>query len=259
MQLMPELSVIVSNYNNVNKLKLCLNAYRNQTLTDFEIIVASDGSSDESMEYVKSHVNSFPFKLKAVWHVDSGYRLARIRNCAWRIAQSDRVIFTDQDLVPNADLLANYARFKNTEVALAGYIGWIDECIHKAFTEDSITRITNFEPFMTQPEQRNLQKYNSWVLWGGNLSVLRNLYEITGGFDEDFQAWGGEDTDLGVRCDLMKYRIKTLPEAKVFHLNHPPSNSLNRAGSDLFFKKKRYEKTIKRNIGADYSDVVIVE
>lgn len=255
---MTVLSVIISTYNGLDKLQLTLNAYKNQTLSDFEIIVACDGSSDGTIEFIKNNKNSYPYQLRAVWHEDQGYRLARIRNCAWRIANSNRVIFTDQDIIPNADCLMNYAIYENEEVAITGYIGWIDSAIHSVFTIETISQIKNFEPFMTQPEMRDFKKYNSWILWGGNMSVTKKLYELTGGFDEDFIAWGGEDTDLGVRCDMLRYPIKVLPEAKMFHMNHERSNSLNAAGSELFYKVKQYDKTTKRNINADYLDVISI-
>lgn len=256
---MTEISVVISSYNSLNKLKLCLNAYRNQTLEKFEVIVACDGSSDGTLDYIQENIHNFPFRLRCVWQEDKGYRLARIRNCGWRLATANRVVFTDNDIVPNSDCLANYACYKNTEAAITGYIGYIQENVHIAFTEESISRIKDFEPFMTSPEKRNMKKYNSWVLWGGNLSVTKQLYELTGGFDEDFISWGGEDTDLGVRCERMGHHIMVLPEAKMFHLDHPPSNSLDKSGSELFFNKKRYEQTIKRNTNAGYSDIIVIE
>lgn len=255
---MPEISVIISTYNDLPKLKLCLAAYKNQSISDFEVIVASDGCSDGTVEFVRENKNKYPYKLSGVWHKDEGYRLARIRNAAWRIAESNRVLFTDHDLVPNADCLANYTRFQNEEIALAGYIGYIDEAIHRIFTEETISLIDRFEPFETETEKRDLLRYNSWVLWGGNMSVTKKIFDETNGFDEEFVAWGGEDTDLGVRCERMKYPIRTLPEAKVFHLNHEKKNSANPAGSELFYKKKRYERTIKRNQNVSYDDIVTV-
>lgn len=253
---MHDISVIISSYNGLNKLKIALSAYKNQTLQNFEVIVASDGSSDGTLEFIKENTNRYPYRLRCVWQPDQGYRLARIRNCAWRIADSERVVFTDQDIVPNSDCLANYAKYKNEDIAIAGYIGWIDENIHKIFTEDSVSKINNFDPFMTEPEMRNFRKYDWNVLWGGNMSYLKEAFVATGGFDEEFIGWGGEDTDLGLRYYRAGKPIKTLAEAKMFHLNHPPSNSLNRTGSELYYKIKQYDKSFKRNAAADYSDVV---
>lgn len=252
-----DLSIIVSTYNGLEKLKVCLAAYKNQAFTNFEIIVASDGSSDGTIEYVKNNKHLYPYTLRYVYHEKQGFRQARIRNCGWRIAEANRVIFTDHDLVPNADCLAHYSVYANQEGALAGYIGWIDPQVHIAFTEDSVWRIKNFEPFMTEPEKRDLQKYNFWVIWGGNASFSKKIYEETGGFDEEFTGWGGEDTDLSLRCERMGYLIKTVPEAKMFHLNHPPSNSSKRPnGSDLFFQTKQHDMSIKRNLNVTYEDVM---
>jgi len=255
---MPDISVVISSYNSLPKLRLCLNAYRNQTLSHFEVIVAVDGSSDGTLEYIRANLSSFPFRLRCVWHEDKGFRLARIRNCAWRIANSDRVVFTDNDMVPQADCLEQYARFNKTNYAFAGYIGWINEVAHSSFTEDNIGSITDFEPYMTQPESRDLSTADFWRFWGGNISLAQSTYPLTNGFDEEFTAWGGEDTDIGMRLTLAGVSIKPLPEAKMFHLNHPSSNSNKREGAEFFYKHKVHSRVIRRNENADYSDVVVI-
>lgn len=255
---MHDLSVVISTYNGLDKLKLTLAAYRNQTHKNFEIIIAADGSNQETLDFISSNKKNYPYQLKCVWHKDEGFRLARIRNCGWRIAESNRVIFTDHDIVPNADCLSNYLKYSDHDLALTGYIGWINEEIHSLFSEENIGKIDRFEPFMSEPEKRNFRKYDWQVVWGGNCSFTKDIYDKTGGFDEEFIGWGGEDTDLALRCQRGGWLIKTVAEAKMFHLNHQPGNSLNRTGSDLYYKHKRHDRTIRRNLDADYSDVITI-
>lgn len=88
------------------------------------------------------------------------------------------------------------------------------------FTEDSISKIIKFDPFMTLPEVRNLYRYTPSVICDGNMSFTKEIYKKTNGFDETLPE-GISDTDLAFRCDQNGILIKTVPEAKMFHLNHP--------------------------------------
>lgn len=260
----PAISVVISTYNKKTSLELTLHAYKNQSLVNFEVIVADDGSSDGTTEYIRECIekNTFPYKLKYAWQPDEGFRLARVRNCGWRIAEADRVVFTDHDLVPNPDCLAMYDTFRRKEeVGIAGYIGWIDESIHRSFGIEQICSLGSFDQYMTEPERRNLSKYNYLVLWGGNMSLPRRVLQEVGGFDEDFKAYGGEDTDLALRLHRMRVPIVTLPQAKMFHLNHPFRNRVDEngnelVGSKLFYDVKMKDTSIKRNANASYEDVL---
>ena len=52
--LMPEMSVIVLNWNGKHFLETCLTALRRQTFRDFETILVDNGSTDGSTEYVRA-------------------------------------------------------------------------------------------------------------------------------------------------------------------------------------------------------------
>ena len=49
------ISIIVPTYNNANYLKKCLDSLVKQTLKDIEIIVINDGSSDDTINILKSY------------------------------------------------------------------------------------------------------------------------------------------------------------------------------------------------------------
>src|ERR1039457_4092577 len=52
---MPEISVIILNWNGKDFLDDCLVAMRRQTFRDFETILVDNGSSDGSVEYIRKH------------------------------------------------------------------------------------------------------------------------------------------------------------------------------------------------------------
>jgi glycosyltransferase involved in cell wall biosynthesis len=207
---MVELSVIIT-HNDIDKLKLCLNVYQNQTFPDFEIILTNN-ILDNSI------LNKFPYKT-VKHNTTKHFNLAQIINHACDIASANRIILSNQNFVPNSDLLANYARYIDQDVFLAGYIGYIDDSVNRAFSEETIARITKFDPFITQPEFRNFNKYDWQIVREGNFSFTKNIYNKTGKFDEKLDS--DIIRDFSLRCHKQNFLIKGLPEAKMFKLDKP--------------------------------------
>ena len=58
---MIKLSIITINYNNVNGLKKTIESVVNQSATDFEYIIIDGGSTDGSIDLIKSHENKINF------------------------------------------------------------------------------------------------------------------------------------------------------------------------------------------------------
>ena len=55
----PSTSIIVVNWNGGKYLPECLRSLKDQTFADFEVILVDNGSTDESIEYVRSHFQGF--------------------------------------------------------------------------------------------------------------------------------------------------------------------------------------------------------
>src|SRR5215467_12271758 len=52
---MPEISVIIVNWNGKHFLEECLSALRRQVFRDFEVILVDNGSNDGSVEYIQAN------------------------------------------------------------------------------------------------------------------------------------------------------------------------------------------------------------
>ena len=78
----PSIGVVVSTYNAPEYLRRVLEGYRVQSRYPDELIVADDGSTEETARVVESFAAEAPFAVRHVWHEDNGFRLAQIRNRA---------------------------------------------------------------------------------------------------------------------------------------------------------------------------------
>ena len=75
-------AVIVTTYNRPDALAAVLAGYFEQTEMDFELLVADDGSTDDTRALIANHAARAPFALHHVWQEDSGFRPGAARNRA---------------------------------------------------------------------------------------------------------------------------------------------------------------------------------
>ena len=64
-----KLSVIITTYNSEEWLKKVLFGYLNQTETDFEVVVADDGSTEKTKLVIDSFSPKFKYKIVHVWKI----------------------------------------------------------------------------------------------------------------------------------------------------------------------------------------------
>ena len=89
------LSIIVPVYNVENYIKECLESLVNQSLTDYEIIVVNDGSTDNSQLIIDKYKNHYPNLIKS-YHKSNG-GLSDARNYGLKISNGDYITFVDSD------------------------------------------------------------------------------------------------------------------------------------------------------------------
>ena len=120
----PAVSVIIPLYNAENYISECLNSILNQTLTDYEVIVVDECSTDSSMEIVKSYAEKFGERLKLTstlkYFDNDGYTA---RNKGLSLSKGEYVFFVDADdfIADNAlEVLYTAASDFNADVVYTG-------------------------------------------------------------------------------------------------------------------------------------------
>lgn len=92
---MKKVSVIVPVYNVQNYLEKCLNSLVNQTLSEIEILVVNDGSTDNSQQIIDSFQERYPEKICSFWKENGG--LSDARNYALDRVKGEFIGFVDSD------------------------------------------------------------------------------------------------------------------------------------------------------------------
>lgn len=120
---MPKVSVIVPVYNAEKYLHECVNSILNQTLSDLELILVDDGSTDSSPVLCDQYAAQ-DARVKVI-HKANG-RAASARNAGLRAATGEYVAFVDSDDWISSDM---YEKMLQTgaDVTLCDYVRFQDE------------------------------------------------------------------------------------------------------------------------------------
>jgi glycosyltransferase involved in cell wall biosynthesis len=232
-------AVVVTTYNRPDALALVLEGFLAQTVHDFALLVADDGSTGETKRVVEACAARAPFALRHVWHEDRGFRAAAIRNRAVAATDADYVIFTDGDCVPSRGFVAAHLRLAERGWFLAGnrmllarnfttrvlaeripLHAWTNAQWLGAWLRRDINRLLPLAA-LGDGVFRKLRP----ARWKGvktcNLSVWREDLERVNGLDESYSGWGLEDSDLVIRLLHAGVRHKSARfAAPLFHLWH---------------------------------------
>lgn len=101
---LPKVSVIMPVYNTEKYVKEAIQSICNQTLTDFELIVINDGSTDNSLHLIKTIPDS---RIRVFSQENAGQGAAR--NHGLRYARGEYIYFMDSDdLIPSDTLSTCY-------------------------------------------------------------------------------------------------------------------------------------------------------
>lgn len=117
----PKISVIVPVYNVEKFLPKCLNSIANQTLTDIEVILINDGSTDSSKDILESYAKLNP-KFKVTNKANEG--VTNTRNLGIQKAKGKYIAFIDSDDFVHSNFLHDLyylAEESNTEIACCNY------------------------------------------------------------------------------------------------------------------------------------------
>ena len=90
-------SIIITTYNHPDALRLVLLALTAQTVCNFEVIVADDGSNVDTRLMLENLQITLDYPLHHIWQTDDGFRAATIRNKAVAVSKGEYLIFLDGD------------------------------------------------------------------------------------------------------------------------------------------------------------------
>lgn len=250
-------TLLISTYNWPQALNLVLLSILNQKQLPTEIVIADDGSKEETKKLIDNYRNKFSIPIKHVWHEDEGFRLAKIRNKAIATAMGDYIIQIDGDVILHPYFIKDHLAFaKENSLVRASRI-YINERISKQMLNEGRYRINAFSkgvtnffsalrlPFLWSIFENNYKNEGNerFEIHGCNMAFWRKEAVAINGYNESFNGWGPEDKEFVARLlniGVKKRFIKM--GAIVFHIYHKEN-----AKNYLAENEKEFKATINQN------------
>ena len=241
-----KVSLIITTYNNPVALKKATGSVLSQTRQPDEVLIADDGSGEETARVAESFSAAASFPVFHVWQEDRGFRAARIRNEAIRRSSGDYIILLDGDCVMNRHFISDHLELAEKGYFIQGKRVHVNSGGVKSFSNERadsavsliqmvlFRRISNVHhilrlPFLPPVRNRKLKGIKSC-----NMSFFREDILAVNGFNEEFVGWGNEDSELAWR--FLKYGLRKKVHqfmAICFHLWHPTNKTAGTGNKEI--------------------------
>ncbi|MFM1869888.1 MAG: hypothetical protein RLY99_632 [Pseudomonadota bacterium] len=257
------ISVLLATYNWPEALSLCLQALREQTNQDFEIIICDDGSTDTTTKLISKFQEDFPVPLKHLWQEDKGFRKTLILNQGIEAANGEYLVFLDGDCIPQKDFIAQHlklseinhlvtgSRILSTQeltnnLCSAGH--WSHEKLKINGLRWGLNGLLNkwLPLFIKLPDfsGRLYKKFEWRRIKGCNMACWKSDAKAIGGFDESLLGWGHEDADFVFRLQKNGVIRKSGAWAtEVIHLWHKMADKQTAEKNAAIVRAKILAKT----------------
>lgn len=247
-------SLIIATYNWPEALELSLMSALNQSLLPDEIIVADDGSTEETKSMVDKYKALSKVPLLHVWHEDEGFRLAKIRNRAIAACSGDYVIQVDGDIIMHPDFVKDHVDFARKGSYVSGSRVNMNEELSKKLQREKTTKVNVFMkgtsnflnglhlPFLSR-FQENYRKEDLYYVRGCNMAFWREDLVKVNGYNEALQGWGREDNEISCRLNnIGNVRRIAKFRAIEFHQYHNERSRSNLSKNDDLLHRTIEEK-----------------
>lgn len=258
------ISVIISTYNHPKWLEKVLWGYECQSHKDFNIIIADDGSGEETKMVITQFLESSTLKISHCWHEDKGFQKTKILNKALAEARGDYLLITDGDCIPQPNFLETHLEHAEKGFFLSGGYCKLPMELSRTISEEDIKEGRPFElSWMKSQGLRGLsQKLKIGLTgrlaemadkltptkptWNGmNSSGFKEDILAVNGFNEEMR-YGGLDRELGERLLNLGLKPKQIRHRAIcLHLDHERGY---KDEETLRFNRARRQEVIEQNI-----------
>ncbi|MCV3508160.1 glycosyltransferase [Campylobacter sp. CNRCH_2016_3089] len=250
-------ALIITTYNQKERLALVLDSVKNLEPLPDEVLIADDGSREDTAKLIQAYQKDFPCKLEHIWQKDEGFRAAASRNKAINASNSEYIVLIDGDMILEKNFISDHLKFASLKTILQGSRTILNEKESKELlSKNDFSLAFDKKGFKNQRNiflakciykfsklTKNFFKKSQLVKGSKtcNMSFYKSDFEAIEGFNEKFIGWGREDSEFVARFLFNNGVFKRLKfNALAYHIYHE-ENSKNM----LVINHQIYLETIK--------------
>jgi len=220
-----KVAVVILNWNGKKWLEKFLpSVVKHTSNSDYEIIIADNGSSDDSIAFIKENYSSI-----SIIELDKNYGFTGGYNRALVQVEAKYFVLLNSDIEVSENwldlLTAQMESDENVAACQAKILAFNDKSSFEyagasgGFIDALGFPFCRGRIFDTAEKDTKQYENNLNVFWatGACLMIRADLYKQTGGLDEDFFAHM-EEIDLCWRLQNLGYKVQVIPSAVVYHV-----------------------------------------
>lgn len=253
----PRATLILSAADNPFALHLVLEGLSRQTRMPAEILIADDGSDQQTAAVVENWSRRLSCRIERFWFAHEFYRRSIAMNAVVRASTGDYLIFLDGDCVPHRRFVADHLRHAERGSFVQGRRGGIRARYVKRLGRQKIRPLQMFLRGQLYGLSRSVRR--PWarvrvdahcIIQGSNFAVWREDYFRVNGYDETIVGHHHADTEFaarlwnaGVKCK------KVVGQAIAYHLDHPRVVRYLTATNERILERTRRDKRTRCDLG----------
>ncbi|EAL0271071.1 glycosyltransferase [Campylobacter lari] len=257
-------ALIITTYNQKERLALVLDSVKNLEPLPDEVLIADDGSGEDTAKLIQAYQKDFPCKLEHIWQEDKGFRAAESRNKAIKASNSEYIVLVDGDMILEKNFIGDHLKFSSLKTILQGSRIILNENESKellnkndfslAFDKKGFKnqRNTFLAKCIYKFSKLTKKFFKKSILVKGsktcNMSFYKSDFEAIEGFNEKFVGWGREDSEFVARFLFNDGVFKRLKfNALAYHIYHEEnSKNMLEINHQIYLETIKNEKTTWR-------------
>jgi glycosyltransferase involved in cell wall biosynthesis len=240
-------TLIITTYNWTDALYMVLKSVQIQSVSPTEVIIADDGSTEETKKLIDEFRKILGFPLIHLWQEDRGFRKSIILNKAISQAMGDYIIQVDGDVILHKHFIKDHLKYAKDNTFLLGSRVTLKEDRSKEILKSKKNKVNYFSKGIKKrnrlvrlPFFSNFLKAkneNTGKLRGCNISYWKKDAIAINGYNEEFKGWGGEDYEFGQRLINKGVFAKRIKHAAIqCHFYHKQAPKGNKTTGDNLIK-----------------------
>lgn len=216
---MLKIIALVVTYNRLEKLRKCLEAYENQTVAPYKIIVVDNFSNDGTKEFLREWGEKENEIAKKIIYLDKNYGGSGGFYSGMKAAMEEKfdwLWISDDDAYPEKNafeiLCGQSEKNKKYDVICSSVITeeGIDTA-HRKIIQDS----KNYFGAPVEEEQYQKEKFDINIFSFVGSAISKKVLEECGLPQKNYFIWF-DDTEYALRVNK-KFNIMCVPDIRVFH------------------------------------------
>lgn len=251
----PLVSIIIVNYNGYKLLKKCLDSIFENSYSNFEVIIADNGSSDGSLTKIKKHFSK-QLKKITILNIKQNLGPSLARNLAFNKSNGEIIAFLDNDTEVKKDWITQVVPVFKSNIkigAIQSKLLLLEQPNKIDYVGELLGNLGYLKPIAPYGEIDNGQydkNYPILAAKSAGMFIRRQAFIDAGMFDPDYFIFM-EETDLGWRTWLAGYKNIFCPKSVVYHQFSSTKNIVSKDFNNYlirFHGTKNYIQTLTKNL-----------